>query len=227
MFLTVLAAIFLAALINIDRQACGQFMFSRPLIAGLIMGLFLGTPMAGIWLGVSLELLWLAVLPLGGTIPPNSSLSLSSLIIAWSLTPFSGEKFAETSQGLVICFLLTPLWAYLFIYLEKWNRYFADKRYGKILKMLEMQEEVSFFRQNIKGLFISFTLSIMALGLTVFINYELLSFLSRIVPLSFYVTIKPLLSFIPFLGLITIAVFMDKKYLYFYLAAIGAGVLVG
>ena len=227
MFLTVLAAIFLAALINIDRQACGQFMLSRPLISGLIMGLFLGEPIAGIWLGVSLELLWLAALPLGGTIPPNSSLSLSSLIIAWALTPFSGEKFADTSQGLVICFLLNPLWAYLFIYLEKWNRYFADKRYVKILKKMENKEATNFFRQNIKGLFISFGLSIIALSLTVFINYELLSFLSYTLPISFYVAIKPLLSFIPFLGLIAMAVFMDKKYLYFYLAAIGAGVLVG
>ena len=68
---------FLAALISvaagIDRTAGPQIMLSRPLVAAPLTGLALGDPLAGLQVGVLLELLWLCRVPAGSAIPPDDT----------------------------------------------------------------------------------------------------------------------------------------------------------
>lgn len=61
-----LALLALGAWTTLDGVAVGQFMVSRPLVAGLLAGAILGNPWAGATVGALLELYLLASVPSGG-----------------------------------------------------------------------------------------------------------------------------------------------------------------
>jgi PTS system mannose-specific IIC component len=63
----------LAVLLGLDRVALLQCMISRPLVAAPLTGWLLGVPLAGLEVGVLLELLWLGRLPVGAVIPPDDT----------------------------------------------------------------------------------------------------------------------------------------------------------
>ena len=56
----------------VDGTSVGQFMVSRPLVAATLGGWVMGDPVAGLAVGVLLELLHLAVLPVGAARFPES-----------------------------------------------------------------------------------------------------------------------------------------------------------
>jgi PTS system mannose-specific IIC component len=56
----------------LDGTAVGQFMLSRPLVASTLGGIVAGDPAAGLLIGVVLEALHLAVLPVGAATYPES-----------------------------------------------------------------------------------------------------------------------------------------------------------
>ncbi|MBN1957491.1 MAG: PTS sugar transporter subunit IIC [Desulfuromonadales bacterium] len=69
--------LFLGALIalfcGLDRVAILQFMISRPIVAAPLTGLVLGDPQVGLQIGLLVELLWLARLPVGAAVPPDDT----------------------------------------------------------------------------------------------------------------------------------------------------------
>ncbi|MDR1487117.1 MAG: PTS sugar transporter subunit IIC [Deltaproteobacteria bacterium] len=75
-------ALIAAAVLNLDRHCLGQIALSRPLVTGLLVGLILELPAVGALMGMWAELLWLTRSPLGGLIPPNGGLAVSSALIA-------------------------------------------------------------------------------------------------------------------------------------------------
>ncbi|UCF20495.1 MAG: PTS sugar transporter subunit IIC [Gemmatimonadota bacterium] len=52
---------------GIDAVSCVQAMVGRPIVAGPLAGLVLGDPIAGMWVGVLLEILSLHQLPVGAS----------------------------------------------------------------------------------------------------------------------------------------------------------------
>jgi len=68
-----LAVIF--GVLSCDTVLVGQFMYSRPLIAGPIAGLCLGNPYVGFIAGLCVELIWVRVIPIGDSVPPDSTLT--------------------------------------------------------------------------------------------------------------------------------------------------------
>ncbi len=56
-----------------DRVFLFQFMVSRPVIMGPLIGLVMGDPRVGIMVGASLELLWLNSPPVGAYLPHDES----------------------------------------------------------------------------------------------------------------------------------------------------------
>lgn len=58
---------------GLDRTAAGQFMISRPIVAGPLTGWLLGEPMTGLQAGALVELLWLGRLPIGAAIPQDDT----------------------------------------------------------------------------------------------------------------------------------------------------------
>lgn len=73
----------IAVLLGLDRTAVGQFMISRPIVAGPLTGLLLGDPLVGLQIGALVELLWIGRLPVGAAIPPDDTqVAVASTVLA-------------------------------------------------------------------------------------------------------------------------------------------------
>jgi mannose/fructose/N-acetylgalactosamine-specific phosphotransferase system component IIC len=63
----------LGGLLALDATSVGQFMISRPLVAGALTGLLIGQPAAGLAVGAILELYLLVSFPTGGSRFPEGA----------------------------------------------------------------------------------------------------------------------------------------------------------
>lgn len=63
----------LGGLLALDGTSVGQFMVSRPLVAGTLTGALLGSPAQGLALGALMELFLLASFPMGGARFPEGA----------------------------------------------------------------------------------------------------------------------------------------------------------
>lgn len=78
----------LGGLLGLDGTAVGQFMVSRPLVAGTLAGWLVGDPALGAAIGAVLELYLLVSFPTGGSRFPEGS---TATVVAVSVAaPFSG-----------------------------------------------------------------------------------------------------------------------------------------
>ncbi len=78
----------LGGLLGLDGTAVGQFMVSRPLVAGALAGALIGDPMQGLVVGMILELYLLVSVPSGGARFPEAS---TATVVAVSCAgPFDG-----------------------------------------------------------------------------------------------------------------------------------------
>lgn len=59
-----------AALLSIEQNN-GQFGFARPLVAGTVIGIVLGDPAMGVILGAEMQLIFMGVSAIGGSVPPD------------------------------------------------------------------------------------------------------------------------------------------------------------
>lgn len=88
------------ALIGLDVTILGQWMISRPLVSGMLIGVLLGDPWAGFKIGVIIELLWIDVIPVGVSIPLDASV-VSILASAWYIL---ANRLSMAALVLGICF---------------------------------------------------------------------------------------------------------------------------
>jgi PTS system mannose-specific IIC component len=118
---TAIAAV-LGALICLDRVFV-QFMISRPIVAGPLIGLALGDPYTGLTAGAFLELLWIDRIPVGPYVPPNDTfvaiLTTAGAILA---APVSGHPPRELIALAILVFAPAGyLGQQMEILLRKWN----------------------------------------------------------------------------------------------------------
>ena len=92
-----LSLAFLGGLLALDATSVGQFMVSRPLVAGALAGWWLGDSAVGLEIGAMLELFHLAGVPAGGTRVPESG-PASVVAVAVSI---SAGGLAGLALGLV------------------------------------------------------------------------------------------------------------------------------
>lgn len=78
----------LGGLLGLDATAVGQFMASRPLVAGVLAGWLLGNPTLGIAIGAILELYFLVSFPTGGARFPEGS--TATVVAVAAAAPFGG-----------------------------------------------------------------------------------------------------------------------------------------
>ncbi len=90
--------VFLGGLLALDATSVGQFMVSRPLVAGTLTGWSLGDPALGLELGAIFELFHLAGVPAGGSrIPETGPASVVAVAVA-----LSAGGSAGLALGLVV-----------------------------------------------------------------------------------------------------------------------------
>ena len=81
----------LGGLLALDATSVGQFMVSRPLVAGTLTGWWLGDPVLGLEIGAMLELFHLAGVPAGGSrIPETGPASVVAVSVALSAGGLAG-----------------------------------------------------------------------------------------------------------------------------------------
>jgi len=222
--------ILLGALLNLDKQACGPFMLGRPLVTGLVLGLASGEVRFGIWLGLSAELLWLAVLPLGGQLTPHASLAVSAAFIAWVKSglaaPPAPEPTGEALKAtLVIAFLTVPVWAKVMGLIDLGGRRLVPGVLARTRAALAEGREPHFLRRNLGGLAITLVLSIAVLTLAAFLNLQFLRVVASFTPQALFLNLGFIFHLLPFAGLLGVAVFLDSKAFPFYLGGLAASLL--
>jgi len=75
------------SLIELDKDAVGQFMISRPIVFAPIAGFLFGRPGLGLELGALYELFGLAELPVGGRLSLNVAVAAWAALL-WTMGPF-------------------------------------------------------------------------------------------------------------------------------------------
>lgn len=73
--LLILSVSIIGGIIGLDRTAAGQFMISQPIVAGPLIGWFLGDVITGLIVGAVLELLWVMDMPIGTFVPADSTIA--------------------------------------------------------------------------------------------------------------------------------------------------------
>ncbi len=74
-FMQALLLSVLIALTLLENYGYGYWMISRPVVGGAIVGLLMGDLQTGLVVGGSVELMYMGVLPIGGSIPPNAQVA--------------------------------------------------------------------------------------------------------------------------------------------------------
>ena len=214
------ALVLLGAALNLDKQAFGHFMAGRPLVTGLLLGLAAGEVPAGVWLGLSTELLWLATLPLGGLITPNSGLAVSVAFIAWrNLGPEPAEA------ALVLTFLTVPLWAKALAFLDLACRRLVPPTLARARADVAAGREPHFLRRNLHGLFITLGLSAAALAGASWLSAQAVETAIRLIPAGALANLGFIFGLAPFIGLVGMAVFLEARTFPFYLGGLLASLL--
>ena len=71
---SLLLSIFIAIVIT-ENYGYGYWMFSRPVFGGFLVGLLMGDLQTGLLVGGTIELMYIGVLPIGGSVPPNAQIA--------------------------------------------------------------------------------------------------------------------------------------------------------
>jgi PTS system mannose-specific IIC component len=122
----VLPIALLGGVLGLDVVCFPQMMISRPLVAATLAGAFVGDPMRGILVGVTMELIALATLPFGASRYPEWG---SAAVVAGAI----GGALPVTSPGALTIALLSGLsTAYVggwtLVKLRQWNAWLARRR---------------------------------------------------------------------------------------------------
>lgn len=84
--MSIFAAALLGGILSIDVTAAFQVMISRPIFCAPLFGYLFGDIEAGISVGIIMELLWIAVVPLGNAVPPDSTVVAVTAVYVSSMT---------------------------------------------------------------------------------------------------------------------------------------------
>lgn len=135
---------------GLDRTALLQFMIARPLIAASMAGWVLGQPLLGLQVGVSLELLWLAHLPVGASIPPDDTqIALGTITLAVLGVRIGGLP-TETAlfTGLLLGLILGQAGRFLDHRARQWNA----RMVLRVPDLVEQGEFEQLERLHLRGL---------------------------------------------------------------------------
>ena len=141
---------------GLDRVAILQLMISRPIVAAPLTALLLGEPLVGLQIGVMVELLWLARLPVGAAVPPDDTqVAIASSVLVISL----GQSLnASGTELLLLClFVAVPLGKFG-QYFDRYARQYNVRLVKQVSVALNRGSFLAAEGQHLRGL-ISFSLS--------------------------------------------------------------------
>ncbi|MBI4054995.1 MAG: PTS sugar transporter subunit IIC [Elusimicrobia bacterium] len=101
----------LSGFLQLDSTRIGQWMLSRPIVIGPVLGVLFGAPELGMWLGALWELLTLENLPVGESLPPNACVATAVCVLC-AVSPAQIEEVACVAWGMLagILFRRVEVW---------------------------------------------------------------------------------------------------------------------
>ncbi|MBI5574026.1 MAG: PTS sugar transporter subunit IIC [Elusimicrobia bacterium] len=110
---------FVGGLLSLDSTVFGQFMISRPIVTGPVIGWLCGDIKTGLFIGAMIELLWVGVVPVGVGVPPDSTIvCIVATVLAANNTP------DVAALAIIFSVPLGIIFKRLDIAHRKWNRVF-------------------------------------------------------------------------------------------------------
>ncbi|WP_198512546.1 PTS system mannose/fructose/sorbose family transporter subunit IID [Bacillus sp. mrc49] len=203
----VLLSAFVAGLMT-ENYGYGYWMISRPIFAGPLLGLMMGDLQTGLIVGASVELMFMGVLPIGGSIPPNAQ--IAGLIG----TIFAISAGGKPEVGIALALPIGIL-AQLLIMLA-WNfNIFLVHRAENALKALNLKRAG---RLHLSGLIVFFTVMFIPTFLAVQFGSDFVKNLVDSMPAWFLDGLKVSAGILPAIGMAMLLKMMDfKKYWSFFL----------
>lgn len=80
--MSALLAALVGGLAAIERKAVLQAQLSRPIVVGPLVGWAFGDPLAGLYVGAPLELVWIGAANLGAALPPHDTAATAAIVAA-------------------------------------------------------------------------------------------------------------------------------------------------
>jgi len=96
----------IGGLLFMDRTPVGNFMLSRPVVAGPAMGFVVGEPMVGLWVGALFELLWISAAPIGAYLPPDDTLAAGASVAAYGMSGLSSLTGPSAAAAVALTIVL-------------------------------------------------------------------------------------------------------------------------
>jgi len=124
--LAVVGIALLGGLIGLDRTAAGQFMVSEPIVAGPLTGWLLGDPIAGIIIGVILELVWVLDMPIGAFVPADATISAVSATAIAALGSTGSAPLPVIGFSILLTAAMVPATMWADGLIRHWNSRLAD-----------------------------------------------------------------------------------------------------
>ncbi len=208
-----LISAFIALLVT-ENYGYGYWMISRPIFAGPLVGLILGDLQTGLFVGATVELMYMGILPIGGSVPPNAQ-------IAGTISTVFAITSGDPSVGIALALPIGTLAQLLIMLAWNINIYLMHRAD----KYIEKGDIKGVERTHLAGIPIFFTVFFISSLLAVYFGSEFVSNLVATMPawLSGGLTVASKL--LPAVGMAMLLKMMDfKNYWCFFL---GGFVLVG
>lgn len=135
---------------GLDRVAILQVMISRPIVAAPLTALFLGEPLVGLQIGVMVELLWLARLPVGAAVPPDDTqVAIASSVLAIIM---GNALNASEPELLLLCVLVAIPLGKVGQYFDHYARQYNVRLIKKVDSALDRGSLLGAELQHLRGL---------------------------------------------------------------------------
>jgi len=126
MIFAVVGIALIGGFIGLDRTAVGQFMVSEPIVAGPLTGWMLGDPIAGIIIGVVLELVWVLDMPIGAFVPADATISAVSATAIAALGSTGDAPLPVIGFSILLTVAMVPATMRADGLVRHWNSRLAD-----------------------------------------------------------------------------------------------------
>ncbi len=124
-----------ALICGLDRTAALQIMISRPIVAAPLVAWLLGDVAGGLEIGLMVELLWLARLPVGAAIPPDDTqVAIAGTVLAVSLGKYLGQNGLEYQ---LLCLLIAIPFGKFGQFFDRFARKYNGRKLARSDRYLE------------------------------------------------------------------------------------------
>ncbi|MGE7878441.1 PTS system mannose/fructose/sorbose family transporter subunit IID [Peribacillus muralis] len=207
----ILSAVLLSAFVAVlmtENYGYGYWMISRPVFAGPLLGLMMGDLQTGLIVGASVELMFMGVLPIGGSVPPNAQ--IAGLIG----TIFAIKAGGKPEVGIALALPIGILAQLLIMLAWNFNMYLVH-RADKALKELNLKRAG---RLHLSGLIVFFTVMFIPTFLAVQFGSDFVKNFVDSMPVWFMDGLKVSAGILPAIGMAMLLKMMNfKKYWSFFL----------